>query len=59
MHNCGENPSNLNRSIFFRNILITDEIVVRPGAESCVAAVEEGGAEGQGGRALGQTPHLK
>ena len=36
--------------------LLTDEVIVRLGPEPGVAAVEEGGAEGEGGAGLGQGP---
>ena len=59
-----ENPSNMvdipdhfDRNSFFRNILITDEVVVRLGAEPGVAAVEEGGPHGEGGAGLGHARH--
>ena len=36
--------------------LLTDEVIVRFGPEPGVAAVEEGGAEGEGGAGLGEGP---
>ena len=49
-------PDHFDRNSFFRNILITDEVVVRLGAEPGVAAVEEGGPHGEGRAGLGQAP---